>query len=94
MRAMELDLSQYIEAERGRQAALCKQIGAHAPDLSRWAKGERPVPIERCVPIERATGGLVTRRALRPADWHLIWPELVTKDHPAPEAAPQANAGA
>lgn len=29
-----------------------------------------------CVAIERATGGAVTRRDLRPDDWQDIWPEL------------------
>jgi DNA-binding transcriptional regulator YdaS (Cro superfamily) len=28
------------------------------------------------VPIERATLGEVSRRDLRPDDWHEIWPEL------------------
>lgn len=28
--------------------------------------------------VERATNGEVTRRDLRPDDWRLIWPELVT----------------
>jgi DNA-binding transcriptional regulator YdaS (Cro superfamily) len=31
---------------------------------------------ENCVVIERATGGLVTRKDLRPDDWERIWPEL------------------
>lgn len=29
-----------------------------------------------CVAIERASGGMLTRRDLRPADWIAIWPEL------------------
>jgi DNA-binding transcriptional regulator YdaS (Cro superfamily) len=29
-----------------------------------------------CVALERATGGVVTRQALRPDDWAAIWPEL------------------
>lgn len=29
-----------------------------------------------CVLIERATGGQVTRKDLRPDDWQDIWPEL------------------
>lgn len=29
-----------------------------------------------CVAIERATGGAVTRKDLRPNDWQDIWPEL------------------
>lgn len=33
----------------------------------------------RCVQVERATDGQVTRRDLRPDDWHLIWPELEGK---------------
>ena len=39
---------------------------------------------ELCVNIERATGGIITRRDLRPDDWYRIWPEIVTEDHPAP----------
>jgi DNA-binding transcriptional regulator YdaS (Cro superfamily) len=29
------------------------------------------------VAIEQVTNGAVTRKDLRPDDWHLIWPELV-----------------
>lgn len=39
---------------------------------------------ELCVNIERATNGEITRRDLRPDDWHRIWPEIVTAEHPAP----------
>lgn len=39
---------------------------------------------ELCVAIEQATDGAVTRKDLRPDDWHRIWPELVDADHPAP----------
>ncbi len=31
-----------------------------------------------CVGIERETCALITRKHLRPDDWHLIWPELVS----------------
>lgn len=68
----------------GSQSLLAKKLGIRQPTVSEWARGERPVPIERCVDIERATNGAVTRRDLRPDDWHRIWPELVTDDHPAP----------
>ena len=53
--------------------------------VSQWASGTKPVPIERCPAIERATSGAVTRRDLRPDDWHCIWPELITPAHPAPQ---------
>jgi len=39
----------------------------------------RGVPFQRCVEIEQATAGAVTRRDLRPDDWQLIWPELATE---------------
>ena len=34
------------------------------------------IPIVRCVQIEKLTNGAVTRKDLRPDDWHEIWPEL------------------
>lgn len=37
--------------------------------------GRVPSP-ENCVAIEKATGGAVGRRDLRPNDWRRIWPEL------------------
>ena len=49
--------------------------------------GFRPVPIDRCVPIEQATSGLVTRKDLRPKDWHKIWPELAQQENDSEKAA-------
>lgn len=72
-----MNLAEYLAVERGRQALLCRLIKCHAPDLSRWASGERPCPPAWCVAIELATEGAVTRRELRPNDWQQIWPELV-----------------
>lgn len=89
-----MKLLDYLSAERGRQSALAKTLGVHAPDLSRWASGARPVPLEHCAAIERATGGAVTRRDLRPDDWHLIWPELVSAEHPAPFPAAEVQRAA
>ncbi len=45
--------------------------------MCQWIKKRRPVAADRCVAIERATDGAVTRRDLRPDDWQDIWPELV-----------------
>ena len=59
--------------------------------VSNWRK--RGVPLVRCSDIERATGGAVSRRDLRPDDWHRIWPELVTHEHPAPEADQKEEGG-
>jgi DNA-binding transcriptional regulator YdaS (Cro superfamily) len=72
-----MNLSQYLSLERGRQASLARAIGAHAPDISRWAAGTRPIPVEYGAAIEGATGGLVTRKEMFPNDWPRIWPELL-----------------
>lgn len=64
----------------GSQTALAEAIGVKQPTISEWARGGRPVPIERCVDIERATSREVMRWDLRPADWHRIWPELIGQE--------------
>lgn len=61
---------------RGSASLLGREIGVSPVLISQWANGDRPVPPKHCVAIERATNGAVTRRDLRPDDWHLIWPEL------------------
>lgn len=61
---------------RGSLGKLAREINVNLPDLSAWANGKRPVPIHHCLAIEKATNGEVTRKDLRPDDWHLIWLEL------------------
>lgn len=68
----------------GGRIALAKLVGVSPSYVSQLIAGARPLPVERCPAIERATSGAVTRRDLRPDDWWLIWPELVTAEHPAP----------
>jgi len=85
-----MELSQYSKTGRGRLAALARAIAAPQPNVSDWASGKRPVPIERCLAIERATGGLVTRGELRPHDGHLIWPDVVQGPVPHSEETPTA----
>jgi len=65
----------------GGAAALAKQLGVTVGAVYQWKAGARPVPIERCVEIERITDGAVSRIHLRPSDWHRIWPELAAA-HP------------
>lgn len=67
------------QQKRGAVKALANQIGANSSDISFWSSGARPVPVRSAVAIEKATNGAVTRRDLRPQDWHLIWPELAEK---------------
>ena len=65
----------------GGQSALANICGVSPQAVSQWMRGLRPVPIERCVLIERATSRIVSRRDLRPDDWADIWPELQEPDH-------------
>jgi DNA-binding transcriptional regulator YdaS (Cro superfamily) len=76
-------------APRGRSTDLARGIGAQPSLISQWAHGIRSVPVERCVAIERATAGAVTRRDLRPHDWADIWPELAANDSTGPAVAAQ-----
>ncbi|MBB5508120.1 DNA-binding transcriptional regulator YdaS (Cro superfamily) [Paraburkholderia sp. JPY681] len=70
----------YLSGERGRLTALSKAIGAHAPDVSRWADGKRPVPIQFGLPIEQATNGEVTRLDMYPIEViEKVWPELLKR---------------
>ncbi|WP_294261546.1 Cro/CI family transcriptional regulator [uncultured Comamonas sp.] len=69
-------LSTYLSAERGRAAALARALGVKPVVVSRWGSGAKPVPIERCLAVERATDGLVSRQDLRPKDWWVMWPEF------------------
>lgn len=63
-------LKQVVE-ERGLKA--CADLLAVTPQrLSNWM--ERGVPVEQCATVDAKLG--VPREALRPTDWHLIWPEL------------------
>ena len=75
-----MTLSEYFALAHGRQASLARAIGAHAPDVSRWASGRRSIPVEYGVAIERATGGQVTRQELFPDTWARIWLELAPVD--------------
>lgn len=78
-----MNLSTYLgNGGHGAQMRLAKSIGAYPSDISSWLSGRRKPSVPRCLAIERATAGAVTRRDLRPDDWQLIWPELAQ-----PEAA-------
>jgi DNA-binding transcriptional regulator YdaS (Cro superfamily) len=77
-----MNLLLYVNQGRGMRSELARALSLLPIQISNWATGRRPVPIEHCPAIERATGGAVTRRDLRPDDWMDIWPELA-EPHPA-----------
>ena len=80
-----MTLADYLNAVRGAQSTLCSAIGAHSPDMSRWAAGLRPTPPDRCPSIERATGGQVTAEELRP---DVRWARIPDPDWPHPAGRP------
>lgn len=63
-----------------RVTQVARALGVTTATVCEWRTGRRPVPVVHCWTIERLFGGAVTRRALRPDDWHLIWPELADKE--------------
>ncbi|MEB5483946.1 Cro/CI family transcriptional regulator [Burkholderia pseudomallei] len=58
----------------GSATVLANSLGVTKAAVSQWKRVG--VPIRHCVAIECATRGKVSRRDLRPDDWHFIWPEL------------------
>jgi DNA-binding transcriptional regulator YdaS (Cro superfamily) len=69
-----VDLRTFITSERGNASRLAASIGVSLSYLSQMSTGT--ISPKRCVQIEEATGGSVTRQDLRPGDWEAIWPEL------------------
>lgn len=60
-----MTLDEYL-SERGDQAKLARKLKVAPVLVHQWAKEKRPVPAERCLSIEKATNGAVTRYDLRP----------------------------
>lgn len=60
-----MKLSEYVDEERGRAAALAAALNLPPILISQWVR-DRKVPLDRCVPIEIATDKRVTCEELRP----------------------------
>ena len=71
-----MNFKDWVTQKRGRSLAIALAVGIKPPVVSDWVKGKKGIPLERCTAIERATGGAVTRKDLRPNDWQDHWPEL------------------
>lgn len=77
----ELDVRAGIAAAGG-QKHVAEVIGREfgrsltASAVNQWAVGKRPIPVEYMSILERESRGALSRRAMRPRDWHCIWPEL------------------
>jgi DNA-binding transcriptional regulator YdaS (Cro superfamily) len=81
-----MKLSAYLSLH-GSKTKLARAINAQPQLVWQWATDVRPVPVRRCLPIELATGGAVTRKDLRPNDWRDYWPELAQAPANAAQAA-------
>lgn len=57
----------------GGQASLARAMGVQPPTVHQWAKGDRPIPAERCPQIEQLTRGGVRCEELRPdVNWGVL----------------------
>jgi DNA-binding transcriptional regulator YdaS (Cro superfamily) len=65
-----------IDMPEVRKALLA--AGVSQQKLWQWRK--RGVPLDRCARLETETNQIATRKILRPTDWHVHWPELVSTD--------------
>jgi DNA-binding transcriptional regulator YdaS (Cro superfamily) len=64
----------------GSQRKAAKKMNISVGNIQDWKNGRKKVPPMRAVQIEQLTGGAVTRKMLRPDDWHLFWPELIERE--------------
>lgn len=72
-----MDLSTYLASQKITQASFAVRLGVSQGLIYQWLTGRRPIAVDKCVAIERITGGEVSRKDLRPNDWREIWPELL-----------------
>lgn len=76
MLAMETTLTKWLDAKRGRAAALAVQLGIREVNLARW-RAVGIVPAQRCADVERITG--IPCESLNPRiEWRRVrergWP--------------------
>jgi len=61
-----MTLFEYVNARRGRAAALARRLGVQPCSVSNWARSGRRIPLEYCFAIERLSHGAVKASELRP----------------------------
>ena len=70
----------------GSAASLARQLGVSTQAVCFYRDGKRRFPEALGARIEALTDGKVTRKALFPDTWRVVWPELVASDekqHPS-----------
>ncbi len=63
---------------------LADKLGLHPQFLYQCLTGRNSMSAAEAARVERESNGRLTRRMVRTRDWWLIWPELVTPEHPVP----------
>lgn len=58
---------------------MASKVGCAIVTIHQLKEGKLAPSVKMALAIERATGGAVTRKDLRPHDWRDIWPELENK---------------
>lgn len=76
---MSILLNYFNELSCDDRRAFLERAGLTEGYLRRACSASVKMFPNRCVAIERATNGAVTRKDLRPHDWRDIWPELAEK---------------
>lgn len=71
-----MKIADYLSHKALSQQDFADLIGVSQGMVHQWIRGKTPVTPTKCVRIERATEGLVSRKDLHPNDWAAIWPEL------------------
>ena len=59
-----MNLNEFLKTTS--QSDLARRLGVTQPLISNWVTGKTRISAERCIEIERATDGAVTRMDLRP----------------------------
>jgi DNA-binding transcriptional regulator YdaS (Cro superfamily) len=75
-----MDLQTLLDSERNLTTRLAEHLGTSVSYVSQMAAGSAPISPARAVQIEQFLEKRVTRKDLRPHDWHQIWPELVEEN--------------
>ena len=86
-----MNLFDYLQSSGVSQSSIAFAIGAHSPDVSRWAAGLRAVPNERCAAIEQLTAGVVTCEEMRP---DIAWVRVPDPAWPHPGGRPAIDVSA
>lgn len=57
----------------GSAKKLADALQVQPPSLHQWLYEKRPIPVERCIDIERVTDGAVTVEEILPlVPWHVV----------------------